>query len=333
MTAALPKAIQAQLDQAEQIHNEVYGGTPEAPNPAQAVSDIPANPAPNVAASVTIEPAAPDTQTAPVATPAPADDAFERRYNVLRGKYEAEVPRLQQQLKENQAVLNQLLEERKKANEAPPAPTKAESLVSPKDEENFGADLMEAVVRVATQIAKHEMATAELRLRGEFEAVKGQIGQVADRQVKTAEQLFWDRVSELVPDWMQVDEDARWHAFLDVTPEFSTLTYRQLAGAAIEAGDAGKVAKLVQAWKNTFQAATTAPAAPAQPTRTQELARQVAPDTSRASSTPTPQSKLWTRADYEAAYDTRNVSRFGAEKAVQMQAEADQAVAEGRVQW
>jgi len=328
---ALPKAIQAQVEAADQIHQQVYG------DGAQSAPVAPETPP-------SAEPAAPDlvAQPAPAPQPAPVaptpvqDDPWERRYAALQGKYNAEVPRLAQELKEAKTLLAQALESRKA-----PEPAKAnEPLVSPKDADAFGSDLMEAVVRVATRVALEQAAAAEARIRKELESVRGEVGQVSERHARSAEQLFWDRVVELVPDWEAVDNDSRWHTFLNSTPDYSTLTFRQMAEAAIGAGNADKVAKLVDTWKGTLQA-TPAPA-PAAPTPPQpsapggqrpELERQVTPTTSRGSNPPAPAPKIWSRQDYESAYDPRNVQLYGAEQAARMQADADQAVAENRVRW
>ena len=65
----------------------------------------------------------------------------------------------------------------------------------------------------------------------------------------------------------------------------------------------------------------------------QELERQVAPAKATASAPTAPAGKIWTRAEFERAYDPRNIRDMGQAKADALVAQAEQALAEGRVQW
>ena len=266
----------------------------------------------------------------------PAEDLtyWKKRFETVQGKLNSEMPQLYQQLREQsqqiQALVSQL-QERK----AEPTPEPQSSLVTPKDVEDYGADLVDFNRRVALDTTRSELANLEARLRKEFGVVQDQVSQVSNQVYQSEYDKFWGGVMNLVPDWKQIDQDPNWVAFLDTTPEFAEDTYRELAGKAIAKGDAQKIAKLVSVWRGPQQSAplpTPAPA-PAQPDMQAELQRQIAPSTSRASAPPQPAGKIWSGADYEAAYDVRNVARFGEKEANRLISEADRAVAEGRVRW
>lgn len=342
--AGLPKAIQAQLDAAEVIEQQIaLELNPEAP-PAQPAANTPEPPAPPAPAPAEPQPAA-VAPAQPAQEPPPAapvvDDGAEARYRSLKGKYDAEVPRLHTELRETRTMVQTLLQERARAAQQPPTPAAPEQpLVSSKDEDSFGADLMEAMVRIAGQVAERSVAKLGSDLRKEFGAVQERVGQVSQRQEQTAEQMFWNQVRALVSDWDAVDLDPRWKDWLDTRPDFSVLSYYQLARAAIESGNPEGVARIVGKWKESLppQAPADAPTPPAPPpapapTPQQELSRQVAPKTSRASPPPPPSGQVWTRAEYEQVYDPRWTRANDPAEVAKQQAAADLAVQEGRVRF
>lgn len=328
MKSALPKAIQEQLEQAEAIEKRI--AEEQAARQAQ---QTPAA-APAAPAAGNTEPAQPVAQPAPApeptvaapAEPPPAPVDYEARYKALKGKYDAEVPRLHAQVKESNAIVAKLLEDAKKAQQTP-EPKVESPQVDQNDAENFGADLMEAVMRVSQRAVDSAIA----KLREELAPIKDRVVAVAEAQEQTQEQQFWARVEALVPDLRAVEQDPRWAEWLDTTPDFSTLTYREIAMAAINRGDAEKVASLMGVWKSSL--APQPAAAQTKRTPKAELAAQVAPKVSGASVPEPTAARIWTKAEYEAAYDPRNYRLLGQERADQLQAEADRAVAEGRVRF
>lgn len=320
--SALPKVIQDQVDQAEALQQQLYpvdSAPAEAEQPvAEPVAEQPSN---------VVE--LPKPQTAPEVIPREETvDYWKSRFETLRGKFDAEVPTLHHQLKEQSQQLQQLMEKFSEKQE--PAPKEA-SLVTDKDVEDYGDDMISMVRRAAAQEVKQAVAIAIAELRKEFGAVQAQVGHVADRVVQSEADKFWGGVMTLVPEWKQIDNDPRWIEWLDTAPEFSEETYREIAGKAIQKHNAQKIAALVNTWK-TALGLTQAPVQQAAAVQA-ELARQVAPSTSRASTPSQPGERIWSEADYKQAYDIRNVQRFGQKQADEMRAEADRAVAEGRVRW
>ena len=132
----------------------------------------------------------------------------------------------------------------------------------------------------------------------------------------------------LVPEWKQIDSDPAWIEWLDTTPEFAEDTYRELASKAISKGDARKIANLVAKWRGPQVAPVSQPS-----DARAELQRQVTPSSTKASAPPPQGGKIWTRAEYEAAMDVRNVQKFGQKESDRLEAEANAAVADGRVRW
>lgn len=332
---ALPQAIQRQEAEAEAIREAAYGpveaaptfeGIPSSETPAPSPAPTPQPAPPPPAPPQSPQPAAPvQAVPQPPAGPQILEDAayWKQRFDTLAGKYDAEMPRLHQQLRaqgEQLQALSTQLEQR-----STPAPAESGSPVAQQDVENFGEDLVDFVRRIAQEAAAAERARVEQR----FGAVVQQVEQVQGHVAKNENEKFWSQVIGMVPDWLTIDASPSWIQWLDTTPPYTESTYRELASQAIAKGKPEKIANLVDTWKAaTGNAVQQQPAPPPQPS----LSSQVAPSTVRSGAAPVGR-RLLTRTDYEAMYDVRNVQRYGEKEAARLIAEADAAVAEGRVQW
>lgn len=323
---ALPQAIQQQSEQAEALHAQIYGQesepvaetAPPVEPVAEAEVEQPTNVVelPKQAKSVQAE--APKS-----AEPTEAEKYWKHRFDTVQGILNAEMPRLHAQLKEQAAQIQKLQE---RPVEEDPRNDDARDV---KDVEDYGADLIDMVNRKAETIVRKVLAQEIAAFRKEIGAVQEQVGQVSNHVAQSAEERFWGEVMTLVPDWRQVDSDPSWIQWLDTTPEFAEDTYRELASKAIAKGDAQKVAKLVALWKGPQAVPTPQP----QPDPQAELRRQVAPSSTKSNQPTLPAGKIWTRQEYEAAMDVRNVQRLGPKEAERLEADANKAVAEGRVRW
>lgn len=329
MDDTLPKAIQAQLEQAEAIEKQL-AAMAAAPADQGNTEDQPAQPA---------QAPAPEQQQVAEPTPQPAqpvdqgDDTWKHKFDVISGKYQAEVPRLYGQLKEQNQQLEQLQRElaelKAKAAAEPEKPK--ESLVTSKDEEAFGSDLIDMARRVTRdeigQVLDRINQIEQMLKR--IEALPQQVQQVAQQQAQSAEERYWGAVNTAIPDWNQIDSDPRWVEWLNTRAPFAVKTYRELAGEAIQAGQIEPIVELVKAWK---QAAGIAQAQQQQSKSQQELERQVAPSKQNASQTPAGK-KIYTREEYERAYDPRTLKDMSDADVDKLHAELDLAVAEGRVRF
>ena len=153
---ALPKQVQAQLAELEELEK-----TLEAQKKPKLVKDEEVKPDEeqlDTEAEVTEEPVAatPEPEEAKSADTSPTDvaDEFEQKYKTLRGKYDAEVPRLHQQVRD----LNGKLDELAKSMEAKPEPpTKSKekvSYVTDADRAEFGEELIDVQRRVAQEVSQ-----------------------------------------------------------------------------------------------------------------------------------------------------------------------------------
>ena len=314
--SALPKAVQAQLDQAEAIQAHLAGTAPEAGNPAP--ESVVEQPAEQVVPT--------EVQETQVTQHAPSVD-WEQRFRVLEGKYKAELPRLHEQNRE----LSERLEQAIKAMETKPEPALQDSkLVTDADVEAYGADLVDMVRRASREefdaLAKKLVAELDKR----FGQVAEKVAKTEERVVKSDTDKFWDEVYKAHADFDAVNSDERWFAFLDARIPGTRLTRRATAEQALSTLDSASINELLALFK-----ASVAPAEePGKAKSKQNLNAQVAPNSSKASTpSETSTSRVWTGAEYAAALDHRNMQRMSREEYEHGVAEAEQALAEGRVRF
>jgi hypothetical protein len=338
MTSALPKAVREQIEQADKLQQQLYGQTDEG-TPATA------DPAPEPAAAPTDEPAAttPEPSAAPMpeavapAAKSDSEETFQKRYQVLQGKYNAEVPRLYAQLKDvaaQNAALAEQLRALQQAQAKPAHATESDATISAKDVEAFGGDLVDLIergARKAVNEARQDWAQREQQLLARIQTLQARVGDVGEQVLSSAQDRFYSAISERVPDWETINKDANFLAWLEEADPIYGVTRQQALNDAADRLDAGRAAAVFEAFKALTY---VAPKAPMQANSNRsELARQVAPNTSRSSAPTAPTAKIWTKADYERAFDYRVTRHMSPDEVRQMQAEADLAAGEGRVQW
>ena len=314
--SALPKQIQAQLDQADALQAELdAAAAPQEGNPEAA----PAATQPNLQL---VEPPEQSTQVTQ-----PEYAVLEQRFRVMEGKYKAEVPRL---IEQNRALSEQLdralaaLEN--KAKETPPDA----KLVTDADIEAYGDDLVDMVRRAAREEFKALSEAFAAKLDQRFGDVAAKADRAEKQVVKSEAAKFWEAIHLAHPDFETVNVDPRWDAFLDSNVPGTRFTRRAVADDALNRFDAGVVVEQLAAFKDSIGVGKSAPQTRAKP----NLNSQVAPSSSRSS---TPQadgaSRIWTGKEYADALDHRNGQRMSREDYEALIAEAEKALAEGRVRF
>lgn len=321
----LPKAIQAQLDEAAEIEKQLT--QPETQGTEQTDTEQVADPAPEPAPEVV-------PQSEPASEPKQeiAEETWKRRFETLAGKYEAETPRLHQQIRDLQTQIESQAKALQEVQSRPaPAPEPVKPLVTSDDEESFGADLVNLMRRVATE-ATNSVADRMARLEAaasQINTLQQKVSEVSTSQAQTAEERFYAKITEAVPDWQEVDKDERWLAWLAEYDPVVGGPRQNALNVAGEALDANRVAALFNQWK----ALNVVPQQQAAAQTQAELQRQVAPSKSKATTAKPATEKTWSADEYERAFDPRLKATMSNDEVAKLQAEADRAAAEGRVRW
>lgn len=262
---ALPKQVQKQMEEVEAMEKLM-----QAPNEAPVAEEAAAEPEvkdtadADVAASDPPEPVVEGTSSEPVVKTVP--DEFEHKYNTLRGKYDAEVPRLHSQVRDLTAKLTEMQEAVEKLS-APP-PKEPVSLVTDADREAFGEDLLDVQRRVAEEVA----SKYETRLAAQDAMIEGMRKALADTGDHIGEVTFEAQLHRLVPDYDAINVDPKWIAWLNSVDPILRGPRRNAAQDAFNRGDAEAIADYIALFKQQT-------AVEAKPTNKadDELLKQVTP--------------------------------------------------------
>lgn len=264
---ALPKQVEKQLREVEELEQQLRA-KPEDGQPVAQEAD-PAPPETPVASSVEAPPSQPQTDS---------EEKWEARYRSLKGHFEAEVPRLQAQVKELNKQLTTAMQQLEQQR-TPQTPEKKERLVTEKDEEAFGSDLIDVQRRVSHEVIREYVTP----LQQELAKRDAKISQLEQMLGKTggdvATMSFEQRLNRAVPDFDSINRDAKWIAWLDDLDPLTRHPRRAYAEDRYNNGDVEEVARLVSLFKESVGGKSVPN------NRQAELQRQIAPTKAGAQST------------------------------------------------
>ena len=361
--SALPKAVRAQVDRANQLATEYTQSLkqPQAGDPP--AGDPPAGELPATPPLASGEPPATPPSATPPATP-PASlpqEGWEQKYRVLQGKYNAEVPRLQNQVREQhgqlqsfqsqltatQNLLASLSAQRETAPAAQPStatPAATTKLVKDEEVREFGADLIDVMRRVVREENAGQMAAVDQRIAPVAQRVD-QVAQatqhVGQRVAQSDQQSVLTTLASAVPNWQELNEDPGFLEWLDQIDPFAGVQRGALLKQAYKAHDGSRVVAFFSGYLKEH-AAVTPPAASNPPAAAPAAAPQrsleqfVAPGTPKTGAASTQDGsgkRVWTRAEIGQFYSDVQAGRFKGTKEQRKQIEADifAAQREGRI--
>lgn len=356
--SALPKAVQAAIAKSNVIVDQLYkdgkfvGVQPEPAaggEPAPAAAS--AEPAAAQPAAPAAAPAAPAAAQPAAAAAAPVD--WEQRYKVLQGKYNAEVPRLTQQLQDMQRQMNGLQGllgslRQPAAPAAPAAP--APPPVTDAEIKEFGPDLYDFVKRVARGEQAAILPEIDKRVAPVVQKVDAAsaAAQNANQQAAAAQRrAMFDLLKQQVPNWEALNDDPGFLAWLDQRDPYTGEVRGKLLERAEAVNDGPRVVAFFVGYQRenatvapaTPAAAAAAPAAPAASAASQPtLETMVAPGAARPGAARAPDGsgkRVWTRAEIGKFYADAAQGKFrsteGQKRYREIEAEIFLAQREGRV--
>ena len=248
---------------------------------------------------------------------------WEHRFNVLKGKYDSEVPELR---RERDELQRQLDEQRNQSGGDSGDQSAAQRLqnaageLSQEEIDEFGPELVQLVRKLIDQSSGSN--------NGRDDRVD-QIQQRLDREDEERQQhaaaRFWTRLEERVPKYREINSD---QGFLDWLSGYDRLrgtTRQQLLVEAQQAGDAERVADLFDSYLHESGGTSGAESAERRIPEDQIQPRQ-------SRSTETPQGEvIWTRDEINEFYRKKREGRYSADEAARMEADIFAAQKQGRV--
>jgi hypothetical protein len=317
---SLPRAVQQQVEDADALVAQLNGTQPVNPDTGEPI-EIP-QPAP--------EPQPQDISPEPEPKPAVSEETWEQKYHTLKGKFDAEVPRLYAQVRELNTQVTQLTSDLAVANAqaAQPVPASTPSLITEQDKEAFGSDLIDLIER-ATEAKMAGSRSLEAKLTAEIAELKGKLGNVTERQVVSDKDRYESALTTAVPDWQALNVDQGFLNWLaEVDPVYGMPRQYALTNA-YEALDAVRTATIFNQYKKSV-------APPAQSNNRADLQRQVAPTRSRTSPAPTNPNldkRVYTQQDIDTFYAEWRRGFIDEAEAVQIEKDIHAATVEGRIRY
>jgi len=331
---ALPKQVQQQLDEVEELEKQLEAQGEE----TKAKPEVKKKKTSKKAKAKDTEVEVTDDEPIeePVAVEAtPADDSieevsesFKQKYATLRGKYDAEVPRLHQQVKELTDQMNAIREEAQAAKKAEAEkPKEKVSYVTDADREEYGDDLIDFQRRVAKEVSQDY----EERFEQQSRVIQDLQSKISNTDNQVGEVGFTQKLNALVPGFDQLDNDERWVAWLNEIDPITRGPRRDQAQAAFNSGDAEAVAHYVSLFRGSVE-----PVANGKSDRQTELEKQVTPSRSAstvASKSSNNSSKIYSEKELDRGWTKiRDLNSQGKyDDAEKLEAELTVAYMEGRV--
>lgn len=316
--SALPKNVQDQVSRANELIEQIYPSKEldEDGNPVEAKEDdIPA------------AESKPTDDKPPAAEQPPAQPTdWEHKFRVLQGKYNAEVPRLQRDLRDSQDANSELRQrlnnvetmmaamQASKQGPEEEKPTLPD--ISQEEREQFGEDLIDLIERVSKRATLPEIQQQLRPLEGRVKQVGDKVAHTETSVAESKRQQVFEILAKAVPDWEQQNVDPKFLDWLDEPDAFSGRKRGDLMAEAMGSFDAKRIVALFKGFRSENAAVQPAPT-PA-PTETQgsgrpepqvKLEELTAPGTPQTGTDSAPNEsgkRVWTRADIAKFYADKN---------------------------
>jgi hypothetical protein len=314
--SALPKAVQVQIDRANEISELIHATPPELdadgkPIVPEQLLDADGQP---VAVKPEIDK---DAQIVEPEVDKPADP--DHKYKVLQGKYNAEVPRLQSELKESR---EQVAELRQRINNtesliasmnavAPPAEPEAPTLpgITDEEREQFGPDLIDVIERVSAAKILPQVDSRLAPVDSRVRTVEQSAGQAANIAARSERDRVLTTLAGAVPEWETQNEQPEFLAWLNENDAYAGVPRGRLLTEAFQANDANRVIAFFKGFQTENAVVTPSVSTPPVVEPQVNLADVVAPGTPKTGTTSAPNEsgkRQWSRKEISSFYAAKN---------------------------
>ena len=345
---ALPKQLRNQIKQGQEIEDQLRkeqeeGGTTD--KSQEEIDQLLAEVAPQEKPTADVTELHPKPEGGgPEVTPEPKPERtdWKQKYNVLQGKYDAEVPRLSEQLRDANMRINGL--EDRLASTAPAPAAEPESKprtdFTPEEIADYGEDLLDVMGRKAREIVESEYLPQMKTMTAEIGSLRTQIGETGQKVAKQETNEVFAQLDGTVENWRKVNVDPAFHVWLDQVDPCRGETRKNLMLNAFNRKNAQQVKaffdKYVEENATVIPNPTAVPSGQGgQTTTTLDLNEYVAPGQPRTGGdVSAPKDKrIWTNVEVGAFYSDVQKGRYKTRPDDKARIEADiiAATTEGRI--
>jgi len=187
---------------------------------------------------------------------------FEHKYNVLRGKYDKEVPQLHAQLRDmqsRQAQLESLIAQMNRPSESQqsqpdaPASNNSFSKLTAEEVEEYGEDLIDVIRRAAVEAVGSQIA----RLEQQLNTVNQQVGGVTQVVSETKRDKVFAKLDSQVENWRDLNRSPEFLEWLKETDPYSGNQRGVMLRKAFDSGEADRVIAFFKGFLNEHAAVSS----------------------------------------------------------------------------
>lgn len=311
--------IKQQAQKADQMIEEMKNGQ----QPTTEESTVEAEPVETTSEQPTEDQGVATTEQ-PVAEQDTSSDNFreqaelwEQRYRSLDGMIRSRDKQIQQ--------LHELLAGMQQTQQRPAASQDEQPLLTKKDEEDFGSELVD----MARRAAREEFRALKSEFMQEIERLKQNLTHVSEVTQETVQSRFEMQLDSLTNKrWQQLDTDPKFIEWLKARP-----ARNRVFGIAVQEQDATTVADFFNEYAALADQQRQKAEEPKK-SRVAQLEKQVSPGKSKSVGAPDSQAsggKIWTRTEIAQTY--ANKKQYKADEFQQLERDIAAAQREGRVNY
>lgn len=211
-----------------------------ASNPSPVVPPQP-TPTPPSAGSLEASEPPPVVDRTPVVQPpvAAGEDDYKHRFESTNGRLLRVEAEKRQLIQQNQDM-SRLLATMEAAPQQPPAPTTPQArLITPTEETEYGAEMLDLIGRRAREIVMSDVAP----LQREIEHLKRQLGGVTNAVVQDGREKLFSDLDRDIPEWRVINEDPDFISWLSLPDIYSGLPRQNLLTQAFTSNQSVRVSK------------------------------------------------------------------------------------------
>ena len=190
-------------------------------------------------------------------------EALQHKFDVLQGKYNAEVPRLNQQVADAKATIEEKLRQIEDLETMPAEEEQEENELDLNDYEGFESEILNIVNKV-NHLSSSKKDTATIKeLKSKISELEKNSEKIAEHEsyindkstadIKRKEGKYFDELSTGVKDWEAVNNDPLFLDWLSKEDEFSGFTRQEILTKARQTLNSKKTIAVFNAFKKSLK--------------------------------------------------------------------------------
>lgn len=334
MAQQLPKQVREQLKRAEQIAAQVYG-EPDAESEPEIVpqggthvqrQEVQSGQEEEQEPKRTASEPTDDDESETITNEQPAEPAeslesqlakSEQRYRTLQGKYKSEVPRMAQQIRDQQQQIDSMQSVIENMNLSQSVHTPKQSVqtddvtdsLTQEEIDDYGEELIEVIRKKASEVAAKQMGN----LHQEIADLRGQLSGVSQHVTMNERDKVYQTLDRRVPKWKTINQDELFLAWLDEVDPFSGYQRGKLLATAFDNNDAERVVSFFEAFAKEDAALTSSSKEPAPKEETPKEGAKVQLEDYVAPGQPAHQTTQNSAPAGERVYTRQQIAQFYAD--------------------